>query len=236
MRAAGRSECGPRRAENQDRYAIAPRVLVVVDGMGGNAGGEVAAALAVEELRRRGDPVDRFRAANAAVFGRALEDPTVAGMGCVGARVELGASELRVSHVGDCRVFVAHGGGCTSLLTRPHTVQTELLDTHSLTEADAFVVPGSHQVTRDLGATSELPASDVDVATVAVEPGDLVMLCSDGLTDHLFNTEIYALLQAARGSGEPPADLVDRLVGLALDRGGRDNVTVVVARIDPETP
>lgn len=231
MKAVGRSDRGRVRSNNEDVFAIRHGVLVVVDGMGGPVAGEIAAAVAVEELARPGESVERFAAANAAVYARTVADPALAGMGCVGARVSLVGDIATVAHVGDCRVFTARQGGVCALLTRDHTVRAEHLGRVSLNEAEAFDAPGGNQVTRDLGAGPALDHADVDVAHVELADGDLVLICSDGLTDHVYNSEVYALLRAARQCAAPLPEVADRLVDLALERGGKDNITVVVARV-----
>ena len=172
-------------------------------------------------------------AANAAVFGRTLEHPDLAGMGCVAARVAIDGSRATIAHVGDCRVFAAQAGGACMLLTRDHTVRERSLERFCVSESEAHRAPGRNEVTRDLGADSELAADVVDLAELDVEPGDLLLLCSDGLSDHVLNSEIYAELRTARELGQDLAELADRFIGLALDRGGRDNVTVLVARVGP---
>ncbi len=230
-RVAGRSDRGHVRRANEDTWGHEELVLVVVDGMGGQVGGALAAKLTHEQLIRSGEPEARFAAANEAILAGAREQPSLAGMGSVAVRAELGDGLVRIAHVGDCRAYLAGATGVAQL-TEDHTVRAEHLREQALSESQAQSAPGGNEVTRDLGGRSRL---EIDLGEHEVEDGDLLLLCSDGLTDLVPNSVLYRLLTQAHGEAWPLTRLADALVEEALARGGTDNVTVAVARCRFET-
>ena len=237
LEAAGRTHTGAVRTVNQDTFICQPDtgLLAVIDGMGGEAAGEVAAAIARQVIRDEPELRKAFAQANEAIFQRARDTPDEQGMGCVATAVRLVDGQLHLAHVGDTRAYLVRAAGCEQL-TRDHTVIAEQREQHGLSEAEARALPGQHQVTRDLGGQHQRGLGWIDVGRTPMAPGDVVMLCSDGLHDLVSEGELSRLLGSARSDGEPPAALVDRLIALALSRGGHDNITVVVGRLQDDAP
>ncbi len=230
--AAARSHTGLVRASNEDTVVCDPErgLFAVIDGMGGEAAGEVAAAIARDALLAHDDLATALVYANDAILARGDARPTERGMGCVVTAARLGDAHLELAHVGDTRAYLASKGGCEQL-TRDHTVRAEAQAAWGLADGAAAAVAGGAAVTRDLGGRPRADASFVDRRAVAVAPGDLLVLSSDGLHDLVSGFELAVRLQDARRRGEAPADVADRLVALALERGGRDNVSVVVVQL-----
>lgn len=235
LEAAAATDPGRVRPHNEDTFALDLELglLAVIDGMGGEAAGEVAAALAAEAIRAalgRGlSPAEALAAANAAIREAARRDPKAAGMGAVATVARARGETIALAHVGDTRAYLAGAVGCERL-TRDHTAVAQAAERDGLSEAEARGLMGQHQVTRDLGRRDQPDARWVDQAELTWSAGDLLLLCSDGLHDLVREAEIFRLLAEAREAGTAPDLLVERLVALALERGGKDNVTVLVAR------
>lgn len=223
---------GRLRERNEDRVLAVPQVFAVADGLGGHAGGEVAAGLAVGRLRElagRDDlgPEDvrvSLDSANAAILASAAVSgepagmaTTVAGLGVV--RVA-GADHWAVFNVGDSRVYrLAHGR--LSQVSIDHSEVEEWVAAGLLTRAEARSHPLRNVVTRSLGSE---PAPAADVWVFPPEPGERFLVCSDGLPLELDDEEIREVLAGVSA----PQEAADELVARAVAAGGRDNVTVVV--------
>jgi protein phosphatase len=221
-------------------------VLLVADGLGGHAAGEVASALTVEtveafvvEFLRRfsnlqaddehgvlADLREAVRRADARILAEAEQHPELAGMGTTLTLALASGSRLFVIHAGDSRCYLFRGGELHRL-TEDHTVVAEMVARGQLSPEQARRHPRRHVVTNVLGGGRA--GVRVDVQRVILEPGDAVLLCSDGLTDMLDDARIAAALAGAEG----PEAACRRLVAEANEAGGRDNVTAVVARFDP---
>ena len=225
------SATGRVREHNEDSCHVGEQLVAVADGMGGHAAGEVASRLAVEamsELDRKGaltvDHLHRqVRQAAERITTSAAQDPARRGMGttlALAARTD--DDGWTVLHVGDSRVYRLTEAGLERL-TRDHSEVEELIAAGLLTEAEARTHPRRNVITRSLGAQGE---SRPDFAAVALRPGELLLLCTDGLTNELEDDEIEVLLRRH----EDPQEAADALVAAAVDAGGRDNVTVVVVR------
>jgi serine/threonine protein phosphatase PrpC len=229
-RAAWRTDTGRRRMRNEDAYVFEPPLFAIADGMGGARAGEVAAGIAAAALRegRRG-AVDEasleasIAEANRRVWERSLADPATAGMGTTVtvALVDAPAGEIVFGHVGDSRAYRLRGGELEQITT-DHSMVAELVESGVLTPEEAERHPQRSAITRAVGTES---AIEVDVFRVPAELGDLVLLCSDGLTDMLSEEEIAAVLVEAEGDPDAAAD---KLVAAANARGGEDNITVVL--------
>jgi protein phosphatase len=210
-RAHASTDTGRRRLQNEDIFVCRPPLFAVADGMGGAQAGELASRLAAAALEERAGELqgeeaiaELVREANARIFQRAVTDPAASGMGTT-VTVALQDEErgtLAIAHVGDSRVRAGR-----------------------LTEEEALQHPYRSAITRALGTEAEV---DVDTLTVETSPGDLYLICSDGLTTMLRDDEILAV--AAAGDGDP-ARIADALVGAANAAGGEDNVTVVLFEI-----
>ena len=225
------------RASNQDacdefRDAGGARLLVLCDGMGGRRGGEVASRLAVDAIgrafRTSGDPPRirleaGFAEANSQIGERAQSDPRLSGMGTTAVAFVLDGGETAwVAHVGDSRLYRQRGAEFIAL-TADHSVVGEL-QRHGLVSAEqAAQHPRRNELLQSIGGDS---AVEVDVSELEVHPGDSYLLCCDGLWSMVPDARIAAILEE-----DPPQSAVRRLIDLANDRGGTDNVTVQVVRI-----
>lgn len=238
----GRSDIGLIRTSNQDALLTLDHagLWAVADGMGGHAGGEIAAQTALTSVKSRAEvfsgPVhqghstpadyltDLVVQAHEAILGRAKVEPKLKGMGttivllCI---VSTPAPIAHVAHVGDSRAYRFRAGVLTPL-TRDHTLIERYLERGILTKAAARTHPERHVLTRGLGMPGTVKP---DVAAFPLDSNDMLLLCSDGLTKMLEDQDIEALLAQAKGD---PIRACDALIGEALKRGGEDNVTVIV--------
>lgn len=233
--AAGRTHTGLVRPHNEDSFVCAPEMglLAVIDGMGGEAAGEVAAAITREHLLSVPDVPEALASANAAILARSQENTEEVGMGCVATAAQLMGGTLTLAHVGDTRAYLLSAAGLEQL-TRDHTVVAEVRERHGMTEEQARALPGQHRITRDIGGHHRDGLDWIDTGAVSLQPDDLLLLCSDGLHDLVRDGEISRILGAARSSKTAPGDVVDELIALALSRGGHDNITVVLARFQEQ--
>ena len=235
---SGRTDTGRQRRVNEDSMLSHAPLFVVADGMGGAQAGEVASRAAVsafEEGLPDGPLAEtlpaRIQTANRVIHDQARSDPNFAGMGTTitAAAVDPGSDAVTIGHVGDSRAYRIRGG-IIQRLTRDHSLVEEMRRRGQLTEAQAEEHPQRSIITRALGPE---PAVDVDVQEVAAAPGDLFLLCSDGLTSMLDDDRIRRLVVEADSLDQAARELVDA-ANLA---GGRDNITVVLFQVeDPASP
>lgn len=233
--AAGRTDIGLHRENNEDAFLLLPGAgaYAVADGMGGPAFGEVAAAMFLDAVRRTvppggaGNPahaarlvLEAFRLANREILSHASLDPSRQGMGCTAELVLFSGGEYAAGHVGDSRIYRLRGGEL-SRVTKDHSLVQRQVDQGLLSEADARVHPMRNVVLRAVGTAERV---EPDLHSGRLEPGDLLLLCSDGLTDMVDDAGIADALRGAGSLEERAA----RLISLALEAGGRDNVTVVL--------
>ena len=240
-RSAGLSDTGRKRRQNEDAFVCEPPLFAIADGMGGAQAGEVASRLAAAVFEEGAAAVQGedgvatvVRAANARIFERAVHDPAVAGMGTTAtvAVVDAAAATVTVAHVGDSRAYLYRLGSLEQLTT-DHSLVGELVRSGRLTEDEAAVHPHRSVITRALGTDADV---EVDTLTVEGAPGDLVLLCSDGLSAMVRDDEILRVLEA---TGAAPRDAAEALVSAANAAGGEDNVTVVLFELvdaDAEAP
>lgn len=243
---AARTDVGRVRTDNEDSHLESPEdgVYLVADGMGGHRGGEVASRIAAErigdalrepdgELEADEVPISFWKdrigraivEAGRTIYRRAAEEPALEGMGTTAVVLWLpDAENFLLAHVGDSRGYLLRDGELRRI-TRDHSVVQEKIDRGLLTREQARVHPESHILTRALGV-DERPHPEVSAG--ATRAGDRFLLATDGLTDLLPDERIGELLAV----GEP-GEAADRLVAEALERGGTDNVTVVVLEIEP---
>ncbi|HET9242533.1 MAG TPA: Stp1/IreP family PP2C-type Ser/Thr phosphatase [Gaiella sp.] len=229
-RAAGLTDTGRRRRQNEDAFVCEPPLFAVADGMGGAQAGELASRLAAAAIEESASGIAGeegiarvVQAANARIFEHAVRDPTAAGMGTTAtvALVDEGAGTATLAHVGDSRAY-RYRDGQLEQLTIDHSLVGELLRSGRLTEDEAAVHPHRSVITRALGTEADV---DVDTSTVELEPGDLVLICSDGLSAMVRDEEIVRVLETTGGD---PHDAAEALVAAANTAGGEDNVTVVL--------
>jgi len=235
LSAAARSDVGRVRSANQDTFVcdLEKGVFAVIDGMGGAKAGEVAARLTreavLESAGTNEDLQKPLARANQKIHLRSQKNPAEQGMGCVATVTRVDGPDLEIAHVGDTRAFLASAAGCEQL-TRDHTVVADIQEKQGLTDRMAKQVPGQHQVTRDIGGRLYTDMEWVDKARTPFAVQDVLLLCSDGLTDMVGVEEIFQSLSRARRKREDLRDLVNRLIERALVSGGKDNVTVVAVR------
>jgi serine/threonine protein phosphatase PrpC len=225
-RVAGASDPGRKRRRNEDAFVIEPPLFAVADGMGGAQAGEIASKLAASAVRS-GDPgrlEELIQEANRRVHQRSVEDATVSGMGTTLTVAEIVGEHVSIGHVGDSRAYLVRDGRLEQL-TEDHSLVGELVRSGKLTPEEAESHPQRSVITRALGTDP-----DVDVDTFAVEPrpGDLFLLCSDGLTTMVDDRTIEQLVEEKRGDLEA---LVSALIKAANRGGGEDNITVVAFEV-----
>ncbi|HMO01003.1 MAG TPA: Stp1/IreP family PP2C-type Ser/Thr phosphatase [Miltoncostaeaceae bacterium] len=226
------SDTGRIRHHNEDRSLASPRVLVVADGMGGAKAGEVAAQMAVDAVGRlvgpvhEGDVRGAVERANRAIRRVASDDPDKSGMGTTLTAAMLDDGRLDVVHVGDSRAYLWRDGALRQV-TEDHSVVAELVRRGSITREEAETHPHRNVITRALGAEEAVVA---DVVQVGLEDGDVVLLCSDGLSSYVPESAIAEVLAQAATLDAAAKGLVN----LANGAGGADNVTVVLARVARE--
>jgi protein phosphatase len=237
-RAAGLTDTGRKRRQNEDAFVCDPPLFAVADGMGGAQAGELASRLAAAAIEEGSSGLDGeagvagiIRTANARIFERALQDPAVAGMGTTAtvALVDELGGKLTLAHVGDSRAYRFRSGRLEQL-TVDHSLVGELVRSGRLTEDEAAVHPHRSVITRALGTEAEV---EVDTHSVELAPGDLVLICSDGLSAMVRDDEIVRVLD--RTGGDPHL-AADALVRAANDAGGEDNVTVVLFELTEGEP
>ena len=222
-----RSDVGCVRPHNEDSYLVQSPLFCVCDGMGGHAAGEVASSIAVETIAKTApQSADAARlaaaveAANAAVIEAALNGLGKPGMGCTATCAYIENDTLAIAHVGDSRAYLLHEGTLIRV-TRDHSYVEELVDAGEITADEARVHPNRSVITRALGSD---PAMYADHFTLHIEEGDRLILCSDGLSSMIPDSDIENI--ATQSSTAQIC--VDNLVDAALAAGGHDNVTVGV--------
>jgi PPM family protein phosphatase len=230
---AFRTDTGRQRSENEDSLFVRAPIFVVADGMGGAQAGEVASKTAAESFDRDlpeapPEPLLRetIEAANRRIHRLASADPSRAGMGTTitAAIVDAGGEEVAIGHVGDSRAYRLRRGRLERL-TRDHSLVEEMRRKGQITDEQAEDHPQRSIITRALGPE---PDVEVDVQTVPAAPGDVFLLCSDGLTTMVDEARIAAVLAAAGSMREAVRQLVDE----ANAAGGRDNITALAFRLE----
>jgi serine/threonine protein phosphatase PrpC len=227
------------RSGNEDNYLMLPEkgMFIVADGMGGHAAGEVASEMAVQMIARglqgvlgksESEATQMMRWAihesNAAIFQRTVDEPEKRGMGTTATAMVINGPRYVVGQVGDSRAYLLRDGEL-SQLTKDHSYVQEQVDAGYLTPEQARTHPYSNVITRCVGANSDV-VPDIYVGTLKTD--DLFLLASDGLTGMLEDHELLSILQ----TDSQPAVLVDSLVSEANRRGGLDNITVIIVRVD----
>ena len=237
LRTAHLSHPGRKRRHNEDSYVHEPPLFAVADGMGGAKAGEIASGLAVDALRERGEDgqddearvVALIQEANRRVYTRANEDAAAAGMGTTmtAALVDDANGRVTFGHVGDSRAYRFREGELEQL-TEDHSLVGELIRSGKLTREEAEVHPQRSVITRALGTD---PDVDVDTFTVDAQPGDLFLICSDGLSSMVSDKTILKVLRENRTNLQAAAK---GLIAAANRGGGDDNITVVLFELATE--
>jgi protein phosphatase len=232
---AVRTDTGRQRNANEDSLFVDAPLFVVADGMGGAQAGEVASRAAAESFAQNLPPApperllaETIEGANRTIHELARKDPSLAGMGTTttAALVDLDGEEVAIGHVGDSRAYRLRGGKFEQL-TRDHSLVEEMRRKGQLTDAQAEDHPQRSIITRALGPEPEV---EVDLQTVPALAGDVFLICSDGLTTMLDDEKIAHLLTRATSLQSAVRALVDE----ANRAGGRDNITVVLFRLEDE--
>ncbi|HWR54177.1 MAG TPA: protein phosphatase 2C domain-containing protein [Bryobacteraceae bacterium] len=235
-RSAAVSDPGKVRSNNEDRvYADDERgIYIVIDGVGGEAAGERAAAIAEEELvtrleRSTGTIEDRIREgialAGKRIFEHARRNPQYVGMSCVLTVAVVSDGQVVVGHVGDTRLYKIRRGALEKI-TRDHAPVGAREDSGEISEREAMQHPRRNEIFRDVGSEEHAPhdADFIDIQRIGFEPDSALLLCSDGLTDQVASSEIAQAI--ARHPGNPHR-IVLELVRRANEAGGKDNVSVI---------
>jgi protein phosphatase len=243
---AARSDIGCVRPSNQDAYTAerAPaaqiashgHLLIVADGMGGHAGGEIASRLAVDTFREKyfraqlasgDDPAPVLRAAlyeaNNRIVQRGEEHPELRGMGTTCTAAVIRGDHLWIAHVGDSRLY-RFRSAALELLTVDHNLAASLLSEGKINAAEAETHRGRHILTRALGVRTRVEP-DVTAAPLRIEAGDRLLLCTDGLNRGVSDQQLVEVLAEEEEAGAA----VERLVEMAKAAGGPDNITLVLA-------
>jgi serine/threonine protein phosphatase PrpC len=230
LHATGRTDIGQLRENNEDAIVTNDRLALVADGMGGHPGGEIAAEVVagVVSATFTGRSIDELeaavRAANWSIRERATAQSDMEGMGTTVCAVGLlSTGQLAIVNVGDSRAYLFRKGSL-SHLTRDHSLTAELIERGELQVRDAAQHPYYGILTRALGVGSDV---EIDRATLAVEKGDRIVVCSDGLFNELTDEEIETALSGV----EDVTEIVDSLIDGAIAKGGRDNVSVVLVEV-----
>jgi protein phosphatase len=229
-----KSDTGRQRRANEDSYFVRSPIFVVADGMGGAQAGEVASKIAVEgfEEQLASDDsgsveqllAERARDANKRIYQLARSDAARTGMGTTLTVAYLSDEGLSIAHVGDSRAYVWRDGRL-SLLTEDHSLVAELVKSGKLTPEEAVDHPQRSIITRALGPDAHV---DVDTLTYRARAGDVFLLCSDGLTSMISDDVVEEVLRA---NDDLPA-AGNALIAAANEAGGRDNITVVLFRVE----
>jgi serine/threonine protein phosphatase PrpC len=234
---AGKTDAGRKRRRNEDAYVIAPPLFAVADGMGGARAGEVAARLATAAFREYHEAdhleaEDRVAAiikeANRRIYERASADRQATGMGTTVTAALVEENRIVFGHVGDSRAYRLRAGQIEQL-TKDHSLVADLVRSGRISPEEAETHPQRSVITRALGTDLEV---DVDSLTVDVEPGDVFLICSDGLTTMVGDEDILDIVGRAKTLEHAGKDLVKA----ANRRGGEDNVTVVLFSVEAEEP
>ncbi|MBQ7656981.1 MAG: Stp1/IreP family PP2C-type Ser/Thr phosphatase [Clostridia bacterium] len=236
MISAARTHIGNVRASNQDALLVLPGVYGVygvADGMGGHKAGDVASKMAVsvvERLLRNQAPSPKLlqsaiEEANALIYEEQLNNPDYSGMGTTMTLIWEDDDRVLLGHVGDSRAYRVRKKSI-SQVSRDHSMVAEMVRKGLITEEEARVHPYRNIITRALGTAETI---EVDVEELDKQPGDLYLLCSDGLSEYIRDEEMLYLLRK-HPSLEEAADV---LLNLALEGGGRDNISVVLAEVAP---
>ncbi len=235
LRWGGATHVGRVRTLNEDHFVARPdeNLWVVADGMGGHNGGEIASEIASETVGRAfvhrsiEGLIEAVVSANSAVYDAGVEDPELTGMGTTVVALAVvdheSAEVLAIANVGDSRCY-RYAEGELDQVTTDHSLVAEMVREGSLSPEEAAVHPQRNIVTRVLGVHDEVP---VDVFAVDPYPGDRYVLCSDGLFNEVPERGIAGVLRTI----DDPNEAAEELVHLAVDGGGRDNVTVVVVDV-----
>jgi protein phosphatase len=229
VRVGVRTDVGRVRERNEDSYLIREPLFAVADGMGGHLGGDVASSMVVDALENAeveadqplGPLVELIKKANQDILERGDADQGLKGMGTTLTAVVTDNDKLYLAHIGDSRAYLLRDGRLQRL-TRDHTLVERMVEEGRLEPDQARHHPQRNILTRTLGNDEDVEVDDLTVDPI--QPGDRVLLCTDGLSGMVDDEQIERVLV---GESDPQR-ACDRLIELAIEAGGEDNVTVVV--------
>ncbi len=250
VRYAGGTHVGRKRTHNEDNFFVLgeQNLYVVADGMGGHASGEVASQIAVETLAQfyidggrdpeitwpyRADAghspdsnrlLNGIKLANRQIFDAARRDSRYQGMGTTLVSLVCGPSGATLGHVGDSRAYLVRDAKI-SQITQDHSLLNDYLKVHTLSPEEIANFPHKNVIVRALGMKETVA---VDVQQLDLVPGDLCLLCSDGLSGMVSDATMLDVLAVGDGDLE---DKCQRLIAAANERGGQDNITVVLVEV-----
>jgi serine/threonine protein phosphatase PrpC len=240
LTARGKTDQGLVRANNEDNFYLDEKLglLVVADGMGGHASGETASQLAVNIIRdyfqgaqklignynhSYAEATNKLKSAinlaNIAVYEAAQSSPQLKGMGTTIAAALLSGNKLSIAHIGDSRVYLIRAGNIEQL-TDDHSIVSEQVKNDLITKEEAIKSDMKNILTKALGVS---PDTEPDLQELTMFDGDILLLCSDGLTIMVSDEAILEIISFA---GNPDA-VCNSLISAANENGGKDNVTVV---------
>ncbi len=240
MRYSAKSHAGMKREKNQDSYAIidgsknGPYFFIIADGMGGHNSGEVASKMAVDfavnyvegnniEISRSNLPgfvKTMIGKANAGIYNKSLEKLEHNGMGTTFIVAAVKGENVQIGHIGDSRVYFINNKKMRKV-TSDHSLIEELVKSGSITKEEAVNHPRKNVITKALGCMSEV---EIDIYEVNAEKGDIMLLCTDGLTNMVDEERIESILL----ENDDPEKACEALINKANSSGGEDNVTVIV--------
>ena len=231
---AGATDTGHKRRRNEDSYVCEPPLFAVADGMGGHQAGEVASRLAAAALREDVEPAggterieELIREANRRIWQHSKEDVTASGMGTTVTAARVEGDSVTIWHVGDSRAYRIREGQIEQL-TEDHSLAAELERSGKLSAEEARMHPQRSVITRALGTD---PDVEIDAFSVEGRPGDVYLICSDGLSSMVDDATILAVVEGRRSNLETAAR---ELVRAANRSGGEDNITVVCFELGSE--
>ncbi len=230
MIVASRTHAGWVRPNNQDTLLLYGRLYGVADGMGGHNGGEVAsngAAAVIGDMLSSLEPNEKrletgIQAANRRLYEQQSQNNALSGMGTTITVLWEGNDEVFIGHVGDSRAYLLRDGTFTQV-TQDHSVVAEMMRQGILTKEKAKKHPYRNVITRAVGTSSGI---EVDVIRHEKKNGDIWLICSDGLHGMVEESELESALKTL-----PLEEAADHLLKLALDNGGRDNISLVLLKV-----
>ncbi|MBS4539740.1 Stp1/IreP family PP2C-type Ser/Thr phosphatase [Clostridium sp. D2Q-11] len=238
------SHVGKVRDTNQDSYYINHYdelpIFAVADGMGGHNGGEIASEITIEIIKTNADiylnklleeklSIESFikkslTLSNEEIFKAANENKSYKGMGTTVTMGCIYKNKLYIGHIGDSRAYIARDNMITRL-TKDHSLVAELVRNGTITEEEAINHPQKNIITRALGTNNDI---EIDIYTYDLQKNDIILLCTDGLTNMVSEREIIELINTT----EDIQVICDALINKANDNGGYDNSTVIIIKVD----
>lgn len=233
MKSVGISKTGLVRQANEDRFYKGEKLYIVADGMGGYQGGAIASQLAIEnivsELKDKSSINEELiekaiLTANRIIWQKMKSDEALAGMGTTVVVAAVEGNTLHWGNVGDSRLYI-YGDNQLIQLTKDHSLVQSLVDSGKCPEEERKSYPKRNYLMRAVGVD---PALDVDTGNVQIKSGDIILLCSDGLSAYLSDEKILEILSAPIEETEK----IERLVSAVYELGARDNVTIIIGVIE----